>query len=102
MHRHFWELLRPFRSACRHYLAGVVLRQALVVAGGYSLVWALRLCLAHTSVPEWMFVLAFVAFDAGYLTFDLKLNFYFSRSVSYPLFGRLRTGALEKIFQMPM
>jgi ABC-type multidrug transport system fused ATPase/permease subunit len=80
----------------------VVLRQALVVAGGYSLVWALRLCLRHTSVPEWIFVLAFLTFDAGYLTFDLTLNYLFSSRISYPLFGRLRTGALEHILRMPL
>jgi ABC-type multidrug transport system fused ATPase/permease subunit len=98
----FCQLLRPFRREYARYLAGVVLRQALVVVGGYSLVWALRLALQHTSVPEWTFVAAFVLFDAGQLGFDLKLNYFFSARVSYPLFARLRTGALDKVLRMPM
>jgi ABC-type multidrug transport system fused ATPase/permease subunit len=74
----------------------------MLVAGGYSLVWALRLCLRHSNVPEWIFVAAFVLFDATYLGFDLGLNYYFSSRISYPLFGKLRTGALEQVLRMPM
>ncbi|HWD00030.1 MAG TPA: ABC transporter ATP-binding protein [Candidatus Sulfopaludibacter sp.] len=96
------ELLRPFRREYVRYMSGVVLRQALVIVGGYSLVWALRLCLHHTSLPEWLFVAGFVAFDSSYLIFDQALNFFFSKSISYPLFGRLRTDALEKVLGMPM
>src|SRR5689334_17003552 len=96
------ELLRPFRNEYRRYIAGIVMRQALLVLGGYSLVWALRLCLRHTSVPEWIFVAAFVLFDATYLGFDLGLNYYFSSRISYPLFGKLRIGALDKVLRMPM
>jgi ABC-type multidrug transport system fused ATPase/permease subunit len=83
-------------------MAGVVLRQALVVAGGYSLVWALRLALRHTTVPEWIFVAAFILFDGAYLACDLGLNYFFSARISFPLFGRLRIGALDKILRMPM
>jgi ABC-type multidrug transport system fused ATPase/permease subunit len=96
------QLLRPFRAQYRRYITGVVLRQALLLIGGYSLVWALRLCLSHAAVPEWIFVAVFICFDAGSLGFDLALNYFFSSRISYPLFGRLRTGALEKVLQMPM
>jgi ATP-binding cassette, subfamily B, bacterial len=102
MIRHFRDLLRPFRGHYRRYLAGVVLRQALVVVGGYSLVWALRLCLRHATVPEWGFVAAFILFDAGSLGFDLGLNYFFSARISYPMFGQLRTSALAKVLRMPM
>ncbi len=95
-------LLSPFRGPYRKYTAGVVLRQALVVLGGYSLVWALRLALRHTSIPEWTFVAGFVLFDGAYLGFDLALNYFFSSKISYPLFGQLRTTALEKVLRMPM
>jgi ATP-binding cassette, subfamily B, bacterial len=98
----FCNLLRPFRREYGRFLAGVVLRQALLVAGGYSLVWALRLCISHTTVPEWIFVAAFVLFDTGYLGFDLALNYFFSSRISYPLFARLRSGALDKVLRMPM
>ncbi len=65
MFHQFCQLLRPFRREYVRYIAGVVLRQALVVLGGYSLVWALRLALRHSTLPEWIFVAAFVLFDAG-------------------------------------
>jgi ABC-type multidrug transport system fused ATPase/permease subunit len=96
------QLLRPFRKEYVRFLAGTVLRQALVVLGGYSLVWALRLALRHTTVPEWIFVAAFIVFDAGQLRFDLALNYFFSSRISYPLFAKLRTGALGKVLRMPM
>src|ERR1700760_2405636 len=101
MIRHFRDLLRPFRGHYRRYLAGVVLRQALVVIGGYSLVWALRLCLQHTAMPEWAFVAGFVLFDAASLGFDFELNYFFSSRISYPLFGQLRSSALAKVMRMP-
>src|ERR1051325_3120988 len=96
------DLLRPFRREYGRFVAGVVLRQALMVAAGYSLVWALRAALQHTAVPEWIFVAAFVVFDAGYLRFDLGLNYFFSARISYPLFAKLRTGALDKVLCMPI
>lgn len=102
MVRQFGQLLRPFRREYARYLSGVVLRQALVVFGGYSLVWALRLALQHTTVPEWTFVAAFILFDAGQLGFDLRLNYFFSARISYPLFAKLRTGTLDKVLRMPM
>ena len=90
------------RGAYFRYTAGVVLRQALIVLGGYSLVWVLRLCVAHATMPEWIFVAGFVLFDTTYLAFDQHLNYFFSEKISYPLFGSLRTGALEKVLGMPM
>ena len=98
----FLHLLRPFRREYARFLAGVVLRQAIVVAGGYSLVWALRLAIPHSNIPEWIFVAAFVLFDAAYLGFDLGLNYYFSARISYPLFAKLRMRALDKVLHMPM
>ena len=102
MPRKLWQLLAPFRPQYRRFVAGVVLRQALLVAGGYSLVWALRLSFDHREIPEWLFVIAFIAFDAGYLGFDLALNYFFSARVSFPLFRHLRQAALAKVLRMPL
>ena len=97
-----WQVLKPFHGDFRRYILGVVFRQALIVAGGYSLVWALGMALKHTGVPEWAFVAAFILFDAGFLSFDLGLNYLFSSRVSFPLFAHLRVSALGKVMQMPM
>ena len=95
MIRDFRGFLHPFRAQYRRYIAGVVVRQALVVLGGYSLVLVLRLCLQHTAVPEWVFVAAFICFDAASIRYDLALNYLFTARISYPLFSRMRTHALE-------
>ncbi len=102
MTRQYFAFLRPYRRDYYRYLSGVVLKQALVLAGGYSLVWALRMGIRHVSVPEWAFMAGFILFDATYLRLDLGLNYLFSARVSYPLFGKLRTEALEKVLDMPM
>src|SRR5438132_13185602 len=102
MSRKLWALLAPFHRACSTYIAGVVLRQMLLVLGGYSLVWVLRACTAHASVPLWVFIAGLVLYDFGLLRLDLGLNMHFVERVSYPLFGHLRLRALSKIFQMPL
>lgn len=96
------RFLKPSRRDYRRYLAGTVVRQALVVIGGYSLVWVLRLCLQHASISEWAFFAAFLLFDAACQHFDLGLNFFYSSRISYPLFHRLRVDSLDKVLSMPM
>jgi ABC-type multidrug transport system fused ATPase/permease subunit len=102
MLRQLWGLLAPFRRDYARYIAGVVVRQALLVVGGYSLVWVLRTCTRHTEIPAWAFIAALLVFDAGLLRLDIVLNTSFCKRVSYPLFGFLRTRALAKMFEMPL
>jgi ABC-type multidrug transport system fused ATPase/permease subunit len=99
---HVWRLLEPFHHAYARYIAGVVLRQSLLVAGGYGLVWALRLAMQHTGTPEWVFVAAFIAWDAGLLRLDIGLNTHFCSRLGFPLFGHLRSAALAKVLEMPL
>lgn len=102
MYSSLWRLLKPFERDYARYLAGVLARQALLVAGGYSMVLALRLCTRHSGLAEWAFVAAFVVYDAGLLSLDIGLNWFFSSRLGYPLFGKLRTAALAKVFEMPL
>jgi hypothetical protein len=96
------EIWKPLRRDYFTYLSGTVARQALLVLGGYSMVWALRLCLQNRSIPEWWLIVALLAFDGVYLSLDIGLNRLFARRLSFPLFARLRSAALEKTFQMPL
>lgn len=96
------SIFKPFQRDYTKYLLGVFVRQALLVAGGYSLVLALRLCLKHTDIPTWTFVAILLVYDAGYLSFDIALNYLYSSRIGYPLFRVLRTSALGKVFQMPL
>jgi ABC-type multidrug transport system fused ATPase/permease subunit len=102
MYSSLWRILKPFERDYVRYLLGVFLRQGLLVASGYSMVLALRLCTRYTSMAEWVFVVAFVVYDAGLLGLDLGLNTFYSAHLSYPLFGKLRTAALRKVFEMPL
>jgi ATP-binding cassette subfamily B protein len=102
MSRKLWALLAPFHRDFSIYITGVVFRQMLLVAGGYSLVWVLRACTAHADVPPWVFIAGLVLYDIGLLRLDLGLNARFAARVSYPLFGHLRSSALNKVFQMPL
>src|SRR6266536_2132049 len=102
MFRKLWALLAPFHRACSTYIAGVVFRQMLLVAGGYSLVWVMRACTAHADVPPWVFIAGLVLYDIGLLRLDLGLNTHFAERVSYPLFGHLRSLALNKVLEMPL
>jgi ATP-binding cassette subfamily B protein len=102
MYKQLWRILRPFHRDYIKYIIGVVLRQSLLVAGGYSLVFALRFCLQHTVVPEWWFVAAFIGYDTGLLRLDILLNTHFVSRLGYPLFGHLRKTALAKVLEMPL
>ncbi len=102
MLRRFWHLLSPFRREYTRYVLGIVVRQALLVAGGYSLVWVLRACTRYAQIPTWAFIVALFVFDTGLLRLDLLLNAIYSKRVSYPLFGLLRCRALAKMFEMPL
>src|SRR5581483_1381955 len=98
----FRDLLQPFRRDYAKYLSGTVVRQALLVLGGYSMVWAMRICLAHRTIPEWWLIIALVVFDSLFLGLDISLNSLYTRRLSFPLFARLRTSALRKVFDMPL
>jgi ABC-type multidrug transport system fused ATPase/permease subunit len=102
MYKHLWKLLEPFHRDYTRYLVGIAFRQALLVGGGYALIWALRLCLQRTGLPEWGFVIAFIAYDIGLLRLDIRLNNHFVSRLGFPLYGHLRTSALAKVFQMPL
>src|SRR5437762_6408387 len=102
MSRKLWALLAPFHKEFSKYITGVVVRQALLVAGGYSLVWVLRAAIAHSDVPPWVFIAGLVLYDIGLLRLDLGLNTHFAKRVSYPMFGHLRSLALRKVFEMPL
>jgi ABC-type multidrug transport system fused ATPase/permease subunit len=97
-----WRLIQPFRRPLSVYLLGTILRQAMLVLGGYTMVWAVRLSLGNRSIPEWLLVAGLIVFDAAYLRFDLLLSWLFASRISFPLFGRLRTIALGKVFEMPL
>ena len=95
-------LLKPFERDYVRYTGGVFVRQALLVAGGYSMVLAMRWSKGPFSFATWVFVAAFLLYDAGLLSLDIGLNWFFTSRLGYPLFGKLRSAALAKVFEMPL
>lgn len=100
--RTLWRLLKPFERDYIRYTVGVFVRQALLVASGYSMVLALRICTRYTNIGLWVFIAAFLLYDAGLLSLDIGLNTFFSAHLGFPLFGKLRKAALAKVFEMPL
>jgi ATP-binding cassette, subfamily B, bacterial len=92
----------PITRSLGVYLSGVLIRQILMVLGGYSLVYALRLLGPGTDKPVWAFVVALLVFDATLLLLDAILTLYFTSRVSLPFFRELRIASLAKIFDMPL
>lgn len=96
------SLLAPFRRDYAKYLAGTALRQGLLVVGGYSMVWALRVYTPESTLSIGWLVAALLLFDGAYIALDVALNNLFSRRISFPLFGHLRSTSLRKVFAMPL
>src|SRR5437764_685785 len=90
------RLLEPFRKHYYQFLAGTIVRQALLVVGGYSMVWALRIVTGASTFPIYLLVLALVLFDGAYIGLDTALNALFARRLSFPFFGHLRSTALKQ------
>ena len=74
MSKKLWALLAPFHGEFSKYITGVVVRQGLLVAGGYSLVWVLRAATAHIDVSPWVFIAGLVLYDIGLLRLDLRFR----------------------------
>ena len=96
------RLFKPFERDYVRYLTGVFLKQTLLVGSGYSMVLALRLCMRNSAISEWVFIGLFLLYDAGLLSLDVGLNWFFSSRLGYPLFGKLRAAALAKVLEMPI
>jgi ABC-type multidrug transport system fused ATPase/permease subunit len=95
-------LLKPIQGDYQKYLAGVAIRQLLLVSGGFSLVWLLRMAQPGSAHPLWALIGALLAFDIGVAALDRFLGVFFASRVSLPLFRNLRIASLEKVLAMPM
>jgi ABC-type multidrug transport system fused ATPase/permease subunit len=93
-------LLEPFATPYKTYLAGVFLRQLLLVAGGFSLVWLLRMAAPGSGHSLGLLVAALLLFDVGIVVFDRVLGLFFVSRVSMPLFRSLRIISLRKVLTM--
>lgn len=97
-----WGLLEPFHRPYVRFLVGIAARQALLVVGGYSLVWLLHRSMGNRTMPLWIFIAGLLLYDLGVLRLDVLLNTSFASRISFPMFGYLRSKALGKVFDMPV
>jgi ABC-type multidrug transport system fused ATPase/permease subunit len=95
-------LVRPLQRDYQKYLAGIVVRQILLVLGGFSLVWLLRIIQPGSAPPLGTLIGALLLFDLGLAALDRLLGMFFASRISLPLFRNLRVATLEKVLAMPM
>ncbi|UWZ85757.1 hypothetical protein [Occallatibacter riparius] len=93
------RLLSPFRRGFAWYIVLTLIRQAMVVGGGYGLVLLIR-TYEHNSAQS---VLIAVAVLAAYKLLldglDQAMGWKFAKHVSYPMFRQLSVGVFSKLLQ---
>ncbi len=94
------RLLHPFRRGFAFYIVFTLIRQGLVVGGGYGLVLLIR---SYEHRPAQSVLLA-VAVLVGYKllldTVDQGMGWKFARHVSYPMFRELSVNVFAKLLSL--
>jgi ABC-type multidrug transport system fused ATPase/permease subunit len=94
------RLLHPFRRGFAWYIVFTLIRQALMLGGGYGLVLLIR---SYEHRPAQSVLLA-VAVLVGYKlvldTVDQAMGWNFARHVSYPMFRQLSVNVFAKLLSL--
>lgn len=94
------RLLSPFRRGFSWYILFTLFRQALILGGGYGLVFLIR-TYEHNPAQS---VLIAVAVLAGYKllldSLDQVMGFRFAKHVSYPMFRQLSVNVFSRLLSL--
>lgn len=94
------RLLRPFRRGFAFYILFTLVRQALIVGGGYGLVLLIR-TYEHNAAQSVLIALAvLVGYKLLLDTLDQWMGFNFSKHVSYPMFRQLSVNVFAKLLSL--
>lgn len=94
------RLLSPFRQGFAWYILFTLLRQGLVVGGGYGLVLLIR-TYEHKPAQSVLIALGvLLAYKLLLDTMDQVMGFNFARSVSYPLFRQLSVSVFSRMLAL--
>jgi ABC-type multidrug transport system fused ATPase/permease subunit len=94
------RLLVPFRPGFSWYIFFTLIKQGLVLGGGYGLVLLIR---TYEHSPEKSVLIA-LAILAGYKllvgSLDQLMGWKFAKNVSYPMFRQLSVGVFNKLLSL--
>ncbi|HZP06276.1 MAG TPA: ABC transporter ATP-binding protein [Terracidiphilus sp.] len=94
------RLLSPFRWGFAVYIVFTLLRQALVVGGGYGLVLLIR-TYEHNPAQSILIALAvLLGYKLVLDSLDQLMGWGFARQVSYPLFRQLSVNVFAKLLSL--
>jgi ABC-type multidrug transport system fused ATPase/permease subunit len=94
------RLLSPFRRGFAGYILLTLVRQALVVGGGYGLVFLIR---NFQQNPAHSVLIAFavlISYKLLIATLDQGMGWGFARHVSYPMFRKLSVDVFSKLLNL--
>lgn len=94
------RLLSPFRRGFAGYILLTLVRQALVVGGGYGLVLLIR-NFEHNPARSVLIAFAvLVSYKLLIATLDQGMGWGFARHVSYPMFRKLSVDVFSKLLSL--
>jgi len=94
------RLLSPFRWGFAWYIAFTLLRQGLVIGGGYGLVLLIR-TYEHNPAQSVLIALGvLLAYKLLLDTMDQAMGWNFAKSVSYPLFRQLSVSVFSRMLSL--
>jgi ABC-type bacteriocin/lantibiotic exporter with double-glycine peptidase domain len=94
------RLLRPFRAGFAWYIFFTLVRQSLVVGGGYGLVLLIRSYEHRPAQSAVLAVAALVAYKLLLDSVDQLMGWKFARHVTYPLFRQLSVSVFAKLLTL--
>lgn len=94
------RLLSPFRQGFAWYILFTLLRQGLVVGGGYGLVLLIR-TYEHNPTQSMLIALGILlAYKLLLDTLDQVMGWKFAKHVSYPMFRQLSVNVFAKLLSL--
>jgi ABC-type bacteriocin/lantibiotic exporter with double-glycine peptidase domain len=100
MLKEFRRLLSPFRRGFAGYILLTLIRQALVVGGGYGLVLLIR-NFEHNPARSVLIAFAvLVSYKLLIAALDQGMGWGFARHVSYPMFRKLSVDVFSKLLSL--
>lgn len=94
------RLLAPFRLGFACYILFTLLRQGLVVGGGYGLVLLIRSYEHHPAQSALIALAVLLSYKLVLDTLDQMMGWNFAKHVSYPMFRRLSTNVFARLLSL--
>ena len=94
------RLLLPFRRGLSFYVLSTLVRQGLVVGGGYGLVLLIRSYEHNPYRSVWIALAVLIGYKLVLDTLDQVMGWNFARYVSYPMFKQLSVCVFTRLLSL--